>query len=291
MAEQLTNEEKPKFLSMMDIEADTEELIGYNPEADANADIPPVPAGRYSFIARFQEEDAEKRFVPGVWAKGTANEQKVIYSNIVLELYNTPGAEYDKRVVFDMVSTFTVRGTNDMQGFLQCVGKGEELKTDKSRRALVLLFNETVAAGAAVGEVELEWEAQEPMTKEERQAAKDDGRKVWTLSRMASFPPALDADKKPIPGVYLPEAVHNGQVCKARNVVKKYITYQGEGGSAGVEQHQDAVPVAPTPAPRPQAAPPRAQAPQGVPQAAPVPQGPPVPPRAQAPRPVASGRK
>ena len=276
---------KANVISMLDLENDTEDIAGYNPEADANAAIPPFPAGEYNFTAAFKTEVPEQRYLAGVWGK---KEQKVIYTDVVLTLYNTPGGEFDGRQCRTMVSTFTGdrSGTNSMQGFLQACGKADALLTAKSRKALIYLLEETVNAGEASGAALFEWEATEQTTEEEREKLKDEGKKPWRIVGMAKFPPELDAKGKPT-GRYVPEIDHAGLPCRAYNVVKRFLTPL-EGQESGVEAAPVAVNTPATPSARPAGpvAPPAATRPA---------QGPPVPQTAHRPatvRPaVASGRK
>jgi hypothetical protein len=275
---------KANVISMLDLENDTEDIAGYNPEADANAAIPPFPAGEYSFTATFKTEVPEERYLSGVWGK---KEQKVIYTDVILTLYNTPGGEYDGRMCRTMVSTFTGdrSGTNSMQGFLQCCGKAAELLTATSRKALVYLLEETVNEGAS-GKALFDWEASEQLNEDEREKMKDEGKKPWRILGMTKFPEEKDDKGKPT-GKYIPEIDHAGVPCRANNVVKRFLT-PVEGQVSGVEAAPQAPAATATPPARP-------AGPVASPATARPAQGPPVPVGAARPatvRPaVASGRK
>lgn len=285
---------------MLDLEQDTEEILGLNPEADANALLPPVPAGTYLAKLRFTnpDEDVEvetangkemqnKRWARKLW--GQKAPQKVLVTSITAELYNTEGAMYDGRTIRDgLVSTMIQQqtGTCRMQGVIQSV-TGTFPPTCKSRLQFHQLMTATIGEdGAATGEVEIEWEASETLTEEERQNLKDAGRKSFRVRGMKNFP--KDSDGNPIP-----EVNHNGETYRAYNIISRYVTAPTQG--AGTEQVEQA-PVIPQQAPprrtapqaAPQAAPQQTQQGQAAPQAQQTPQGPPVPPRAAAPRPRAA---
>ena len=259
-----------KFVSMLDLEKDTEELMGFNPEADANAMLPPVAAGPYTVIVRFAEDDPEKRWKIGIWGKG---EVKTYYTNLSCTITgSTP--ELDGRVTRDMVSTFVGErsGTCSIQGVLQALGYQEQLRTVKSRSGLVALLNEALSAGDAVAETEWEWEATEPMTDEEREARKREGKKVWRLQGMARF--EKDGD-----GNYVPSYNYQGVDCRAYNVIKRWVTKaQAQGSASAPAQTQTAPkPVTQTHAHQPKQAtgPIASGAPRPVTQTAK--QGPPIP--------------
>lgn len=271
-------DERNNLVSMLDLQADTEELMGFNPEADANAMLPPIPAGLYAVKVRFTGEDPEKRWQKGVWGK---DEQVVYYTSVTAEVYNA--GDLDGRTVRELVSTYVMArsGTNAVQGLLQALGYAEQIKTCRTRSQLVILLNQALADDAAPAEANIDWEATEPMTPEEREVAKAKGRKVWRMQGMTRFP-------KDGEGNYIPVINHEGVDCRAFNVIKNWVTVGGKSATTNVAQ-------APAPvAPRVAQAPPQA-APRPV-QASPVaqaPQGPPVPPRARqaAPQPVPAGVK
>lgn len=255
-----------QYVSMIDLDKDTEELVGYNPEQDANSVLPPFPAGRYAVMVRFASDDAEKRWVPGIWGK---DQQKVLYTNVTATLYNA--GEHDGRVVREMVSTYVSRGTCSVQGLLQALGYGEQLKgAPKTRKALVLMLEDALAGDGAAAEVEIEWEAEEKLQDEERAALKDAGKRPYQVHGMSRFDKDADGNPDPIKEI-------KGQPCKARNVVERWISVGVEGAhstgapAAPAAPAQPARPVAAA-APTARVAPPAAR-----PGPRPAPSGPPVP--------------
>ena len=267
-----TNEQDDKpYVSMLDLQADTEEIMGLNPEADANALVPPVPAGVYFAKFSFTGEDPEKRWLTGVWGK---NEQKVIYTSITSELYNTNGGVYDGRQVRDRMVSSMIRqqtGTCRIQGLVQAI-TGSFPPACKSRLQMVQLVNDLMAA-QPTGEVEIDWEASENLTEEQRDMLKQQGKRAFRLQGMKNFP--KDAD-----GNYIPEVTHNGEIYRAYNVVNRYITASGsQGEHSAAQQPQAQAPAATQQMPR--LSKPVVQT-QQTQQA--QPQGPPVPPRAAVPR-------
>ena len=269
-------------ISMLDLANDEVELLGFNPESDANLNLPPVPEGDYYVNLSFLSDDPDKRWKLGIWGK---DEQKVFYTTIVAEVYNSPEGMYDGRKVRDnLVSTMVGKstGTCSLQGVLQCVGgKSVVPPSCRTRGQLVVLANEVIGTGAT-GLVNLDWIAEEQLSEEELDALKKAGKKPFRKMGMKNFPP----DPKN-PGQYLPYYNHNGVDLPARNYIKRYYTADGTGVGTGMEEAPQATHIpqqAPTQAPTNNA--PVARAPQAAQQApkaptAPVGQ-PPIPARAQA---------
>lgn len=278
---------------MLNLEQDTEEILGFNPDADANALLPPVPAGTYYAKFHFTNpnEDVEvetsqgkelqnKRWATRLWGKTPA--QKVLVTNITSELYNTDGGVFDGRTIRDgLVSTMIQQqtGTCRMQGVIQAV-TGVFPPSCKTRPQFFQLLTETIGEdGAATGQVEVEWEASETLTEEERDALKAAGRKSFRVRGMKNFP--VDKD-----GNHIPEVSHNGETYRAYNIISRYVTATVGGEGQQAEQ----APVVPQQAPmRRTAAPQTATATQPPAQQAQTQGAPPVPPRAGAPRPRAAG--
>lgn len=259
--------EEKQYISFMDVENDTEELMGYNPEADANASLPPIPAGKYGVLVSFESEDPEKRWQQGVWPKSKPElQQKVVYTNLNVKLYNTGDEKIEGRTVREMVSSFIMRGTCSIQGVLQALGYQEQLKTHKTRGQLAALLNEALSTGEAYSEVEIEWEANEQLTDEERDALTKAGKREWRVQGMKRH------FKQGEDGEYIPEIEHNGVMCRARNIVYRWITKSDDAQSAPEVQQQAPQQAAPR-----QAAPVSQQAPQ-APHAPPQRTAPPAPP-------------
>lgn len=267
--QEATNRQEPEYVSMLNLQEDTEELLHFNPEADANAALPPIPAGTYPFVARFTEDDPEKRVTVAVWGKDM---QKTFVSSITLTLYATEGGAYDNRTVRHQVSTYTMErsGTNSMQGLLQGLGHGEQLKSCRTRAALVLLLNEALGGDGTAGDgVVIDWEATEQLDEEERAAYKAKGKKPWRKQGMRNFP--KDSTGQPVP-----EVDHDGETCRAYNVVLRFVTKSEPGtgnagtGGAAMEAPQPVAAARPT-VRQPQAPSAAPSAPQQVQQGPPVP--------------------
>lgn len=286
-----TQNSEPEFVSLLDLEQDTNEILGFNPAADANALIPPVPQGEYPVILTFMEQDAEKRWKPAIWGSGTANEQKVYYAVLTATVYNS--GEFDGRQVRHQVSTFTTSRmeTNSIQAVIQGIGAGEKIVSN-SRGALCVLLNQLLEGNGAAGIAELDWEANEMLDDETAAAYKAKGKKPFKLQGMKRFP--KDPTKE---GAFMPVVNHEGVDCRARNFVRRFIVSKDAG--EGVETAQGAPqPVAvgqmgQTSRQAPTHAQPAPAAAQGAPRAATATQGPPIPAaaRGRAAGPVPATRK
>lgn len=273
---------------LLDLQSDTEELLGFNPEADANQLLPPMPAGEYHVRFKFtnpnedfadvDSKPANKRWATKIWGKQA---QKVLVTSLTMELYNTEGGTFDGYTVRDgLVSTMlqTQTGTNRMQGVIQCI-KGEFPPTVRTRPQFMVELTETIGEdGGATGIIAIDWEAAETTTEEEREELKKAGRKPFRVRGMKNFPQAKDGDGNVIPGVYVPEVSHNGETYRAYPFVARYITATGEGQEEQVEEQAPVVaPQATRAAQAPRAAAPQApRAPQAT-ATAPQSSAPPVP--------------
>jgi hypothetical protein len=276
MPEQKTDDRN--FVSMLDLEKDVDEIMGFNPEADANALLPPVPAGQYLAKLRFTETDPEKRWMTGAWGK---NAQKVVYTSITGELYNTPEGTFDGRQVRDGLVSSMIRqqtGTCRIQGLVQGI-TGAYPPSCRTRPQMVMLVNDLIQQGAT-SLIDVDWEASENLSEEERDKLKDAGKKPFRLQGMKNFPKEMATDDRGVmawTGGYIPEVQHNGEAHRAYNIITRYVTAP-EGGLQG---EQPAVPVVLPPVRNPQVrtAPPVPTQP-GVQASAQAAQGPPVPHRA-----------
>jgi len=296
---------------LLNLQEDTDEIMGLNPEADANALLPPVPAGEYLARLTFTNPDEDfknaegnienKRWGTRTW--GAKQPQKVLVTSITATLYNTEGGLYDGRQVRDgLVSTMIQNqtGTCRMQGVIQCV-QGVFPPTCKTRPQFYQLMNEVIGEnGDATGWVVIDWEASESLTEEERDKLKEAGKKPFRVRGMKNFPQAKDEKGQIIPGVYVPEVSHGGETYRAYNVIQRYLTAEGDG-----QQHQiqEQAPIVIPPQNARQAQRPATSrvAPQQAQQqtqqqqeqattatASQAPNGPPVPPRAATAAPTAS---
>lgn len=269
-----------EYVSLLNLNDDTEELLGYNPEADANASIPPFPAGTYPVIVSFMELEPEK-----IWRKKIAKDgQVMLMASLTLELYGTPAGAYDGRKVNHLVTTYTSQygGTNAVQAVLQGLGLAEQVRAiGKQRGPLVNALTEALMAGNATAEGVFDWEARYSV---EEPAESGTWVEKFKKTGMQRF-------KKLDDGTYDPMADYQGIGVMARNVLVRFVNpdkaqaskpAQGQTVAPAAPASRQA-PVAPAvPAPAPQAAPAPAAAPSS-------PSGPPIPPRARQAAPRAAG--
>lgn len=203
-----------EYLSMTQIESFEEELSSaFNPEADANAQIPPPPKGIYVVKLSFGEADADKRWI----AKMTESANEKYYlTNVVAEIIENPANPIDciGRKVFSNAMTLVMKntGTTSAQAIIQAMGYGNELLTrPKVHQTQMRLINELLANGELCG-MECDWEAQiynkEKKTQEFR------------LRGMNSFP--KDKAGNPIPMAITEEGVE----VPARAFVRRWLTLE-----------------------------------------------------------------
>ena len=269
------------YVSMLNLQADTEELLNYNPEADANASIPPFPAGTYPCMVSFAEADPEK-----IWRVKIAKDgQKMYMTTVTLELYSTPEGKYDGRTIQHFVTTYTSQfsGTNAVQGLLQGLGMGEHVRAiGKQRGPLVTALNDALMGGGATAEGVFDWEARYSIENPPESGIWEEKFKKVGMKRFKQ----LDD------GSYDPLADYNGIPVMARNVLLRFVNPEKAQQKAAVGTAPR--PVAATAAPQPtQSASPRppqaASAPQPAQPATNAPSGPPVPPRVRQGAPRAAG--
>src|SRR5271165_184937 len=81
----VTDMPSEEFVSLAELEAveNAEVLEGFNPEADANATVPPVPKGDYLCIVYHREDDSTKQ-----WKRSLTKKTSTSYlaSQIVMEI-------------------------------------------------------------------------------------------------------------------------------------------------------------------------------------------------------------
>lgn len=264
----------PEYVSLLSLNEDTEELLNYNPEADANASIPPFEAGTYSVRVYFTETEPEK-----IWRTKLAKDgQKMLLTTVTLELYSTPEGKYDGRKVNHGINTYTSQfsNTNAVQALMQGMGLGEHIRAiGKQRGALANALTEALQGGTATAEAVFDWEARHSVETAPESGIWEEKFKKVGMTRF----------KKLEDGSYDPVADYNGVPVPARNVLIRFINPDlavaktaASAGQPAQAPRQAPAPASAAGASRPAPAPVAAPAP--APASAPAPAGgPPVPPR------------
>lgn len=265
-----------EYISLLSLNEDTEELSNYNPEADANASVPPFPAGIYPCVVTFGNENLDEIWEPGVAKDG----QKFLKTMVKATLYGTPEGAFDGRSVTHHINTYTSKfsNTNSVQALLQGLGLGEDIRAVTARGPLAKALTDALAGGNATAEGVFDWEA--------RYAPEDPPDsgvypELFRKSGMKKFVQLPD-------GSYDPECDYKGIPVMARNILVKWVNPDKEK-TAGAAQGKASAPAAAVG----QSGPPRAAATQAAPSPAPAAaqaqSGPPVPPRAARQAPARAG--
>ncbi len=274
MQENETAVEELKFVSMAELLADDEEFEGYNPDADANAGLPPLPKGDYLCIVKYQETDPEKRWPSG---KGkdektgqmvstgqlpvTKDGKKYAYTSVGIELNGNTEPSNDGRLFNGMVNTLVMKntGTTSIQALLQGAdAEPDELRAANSIKGQVALLDKYLSDGNTIAGVHLDWEASYYRKDLMNPETGKMGWEVFRVRGMKKFPPAKDKDGKVIPGVYSPvypfshpdiAGVPVNEDLNARNFIHHWVSVNEITG-AQVEQEPEvpaaaAVPAAP----------------------------------------------
>src|ERR1043166_2570667 len=153
--------DEKKVLSLTDLEnmQDERELEGFNPEADANAILPPIPAGKYLLnVKHLENED-------GVWEEKESEKTGTKYLNttLVVTVAENPfnaketwGRTFRVNNVMTMVMENT--GTSGVQAVLQGLGKQAELANGpQTATRHAVLLSKSLQSEPLVG-AEVEWE-------------------------------------------------------------------------------------------------------------------------------------
>ncbi len=260
-------------------------LEGFRAEADANAQIPPIPKGTYVVKVQWGEEDAEKRFV----LRESETSGKYVSTSVVAEIIENPLNPPDLvgRSVYGACSTLVRqsgnKGTTSMQGVIQAAGKewADRLASLPATIGSQLgVLKELLNGGGFICGVLLDWEA--------RLYDKEADETVFQLRGMTSFPKIDDTTYNHIV-VCQEEGKFKGTEVAARAVIKRWLSLAQVDGAldaAGVEVEAEDAQAAQTAAPAPTPAPAPAAARTPAPAAAPA-----APARAAAParRPLPRG--
>lgn len=168
-------------LSLADLAQYEQELVGYLPEADANASVPPPPKGEYVLKLTFRDKEPEKQWIPKVSNKTTVTHlMTYIECEIVDNPLNPP--EFVGRKIRHQVGTWVMpqTGTTSIQAVVQAAGYGVKLlNAPKTNVRLATVLSEVLnAESLVIGD--LDWE----INKYDKEKAET----VFVLRGMNSFP-------------------------------------------------------------------------------------------------------
>lgn len=217
-----------EYVSLAELELLDEELVGFNPEADANATIPPPPAATY--LARVYYTNQEE---PGkIWEKrmGTKNDStKVYYMSVVtIEMQGNDNELANGRKLSFYPNTL-VRinggGTSSIQQLLQPLGYEDELlKSPRTVGALTGLLTRALSGGQALLAVEIDWEAQ--------YYDKEKDKTIYTFRGMKKFPKDKNGNPEPFidwPGT--PDGEYGAERLPARAYIRRFHPASVVGGA------------------------------------------------------------
>jgi hypothetical protein len=185
-----------EYLSLANLDSFTEELVGFDPKADANALPKPFPAGEYVVTVTHLEEDPTK-----IWErKITERGQVYLNTSVIVEIADNPhnpkelvGQRRTVRNVMTLVMQNT--GTTGVQALLQALGRGKDLENTPQTHANQAKLLSAALASKPICVWDTDWEA--------RVYNKSTNETEFELRGMKRFPP--DPTK---PGEYLPETVY-----------------------------------------------------------------------------------
>ncbi len=269
---------EPEFMDYASVADDDLDVItNMNMEADANADLAPLPKGVYLCKATFKESDKTKRWAktPNFGGVGHHYRAEIIYE-VVENPLNPPTSV--RRRLFDNASTEVgASGTSRVMAILQASETFDSLKSKQrpnSHKAQAFALDEALESEPYVG-VETDWVARKWNEAEKKF---DFG----PVKGMNAFP--KDTAGNPLPYVVDPVQGRYGEV-PAKNYIKKLhkpstlgSTGNGDEETETEQQEAPAPPEVKHPHAMPTVQQPTApaQAPQQAPQAPRPPQGPPV---------------
>lgn len=190
---------------------------GLNLDADANAGLPPVPAGAYVCRAKLREGiDPEHAWEKKITDKG----QAYLATSVDLEIVTDKegDAQYQGRKIGAYIMTLLMQqtGTTGVQAFAQGAGANDEFKSlpNQSHKSQAIFMNDLLASEPLIG-VNTDWSV--------FQKAEDsvDGKKFQRRG-MAKFP--KDDSGNPMP-VWIRE---DGTELTARNDIRSYFQVSEE---------------------------------------------------------------
>lgn len=284
-----------EYLSLAELELlEQQELEGFRPEADANASLPPIPAGNYQARVTYANDNEPDK----IWVKKQQDASKggktYYMTQLRLETVGN-GGEFDGRTMSFYASTLVFKGsgTTSIQQVLQPLGFGEQLMTrTRTVKTQIDLLNEALEGGQALVGIKVDWEAQ-VYDKEKDETT------FGPIRGMKKFP--LDANGNPAPEIFKDlkgRETPTGEAVMARNFIRGFVSLDSLSGVMPVESDEVEQPVEEEPAtevpvvaqkaaaPAPRTAAPTTTAPRPAAPIAPQAQGRPTP----APRPTAVGR-
>lgn len=265
--QQDTTVDELKFVSMATLLEDDQEFEGYNPEADANAGLPPLPKGDYLCIVKYQETDPEKRWPSGKDKEGkytgqspvTKEGKKYAYTSVGIELNGNTDPSNDGRLFNGMVNSLVMKntGTTSIQALLQgCGVEVDELRVANSIKGQVALVDKYLSDGNTIGGVHLDWEASYYRKDLVNPETGKLGWEVFRIRGMKKFPPMRDADGNVIPGKHVPTypfshpdiaGVPVNEDLNARNFIHHWVPVDKITGDQVEEEQVIETPVAVAP--------------------------------------------
>jgi hypothetical protein len=191
------DESKMQFLSLAQLESDADELVGFRPNVDANAFLPPIVHTEYEGLLRFDDEhqDPDKRWTEDTSRKGEPKK----YFKTMLQFVTDGNADesVNGRDFAVFASTLVRRGgTTSAQAALQgCGVSSQEIAMNSTRGAQAKLINKYCDGGGTAVTVEIDWEASyfdtdwvNPETGEK------EGKEYYRLRGMERFPVATEGE-------------------------------------------------------------------------------------------------
>lgn len=221
-----------EYLSLAELDLlEQQELEGFRPEADANASLPPIPAGNYQARVTFANESAPDQ----IWIKKQQDASKggkVFYMTELRIETSGNGEETDGRVMRFYASTLVMKGsgTTSIQQVLQPLGFGEALMTrTKTARTQIELLNEALEGGQALIGVKVDWEAQVYDKEQDKTTfGPVRGMKRFPLDANGQHSPVIFKDLK---GNEAPDAAG----VNARNFIRGFMSLDGLAGTVAAQ--------------------------------------------------------
>lgn len=221
-----------EYLSLAELDLlEQQELEGFRPEADANASLPPIPAGNYQARVTFANESAPDQ----IWIKKQQDASKggkVFYMTELRIETSGNGEETDGRVMRFYASTLVMKGsgTTSIQQVLQPLGFGEALMTrTKTARTQIELLNEALEGGQALIGVKVDWEAQVYDKEQDKTTfGPVRGMKRFPIDANGVHSPVIFKDLK---GNEAPDAAG----VNARNFIRGFMSLDGLAGMVAAQ--------------------------------------------------------
>jgi hypothetical protein len=283
------DESKVNYLSLAQLEQDSDEIVGLRSNVDANSFLPPLVHGDYEGMLRFDDDhaDPDKRWLEDVSQRG---EPKKYNKTQLLFVTDGNADELANGREFTAFCSTLLRkgGTTSAQAALQGVGASvQEIDSNKTRNGQCLLVNKYMEGPGSPATAEIDWETslfdaeyQDPETGEKV------GKEFYRIRGMERFPQATEGEgefEKSIPSadgkkrfypwvdldvtdmndttppvVVLPSTPQeqltgrNIRRCFARNFLRRFLTRTDLSGAGGAAKRGGSSAVAARPVAAPQ---------------------------------------